>query len=56
VSVLNCRVNSCHFVTVSINCKVTWFVVSDIVDNRIAHFFLLHEDVSLQYFMPVVST
>ncbi|KAK2176299.1 hypothetical protein NP493_672g01017 [Ridgeia piscesae] len=31
-------------------------VICNIVDNRIAHFFLLHEDVSLQYFMPVVST
>ncbi|CAH1773977.1 unnamed protein product [Owenia fusiformis] len=31
-------------------------VICNIVDNRIIHFFVLHEDVSLQYFMPVIST
>lgn len=31
-------------------------VVCNIVDQRIVHFFLLHEDFSLQYFIPAVST
>ena len=29
--------------------------VADIVDKRVVHFYLMHDDVSLQYFMPVVS-
>lgn len=28
---------------------------ADLVDGKVAHFFLLHEDVSLQYFMPAVN-
>lgn len=31
-------------------------VVCNIVDNRVVHFYLMHDDVSLQYFMPVVSS
>ena len=27
---------------------------TDLVDGKVAHFFLLHEDVSLQYFIPAV--
>lgn len=37
---------------------VTWTVlhfVADIIDKRVVHFYLMHDDVSLQYFMPVVS-
>uniref|UniRef100_A0A0B6Z858 Checkpoint protein n=1 Tax=Arion vulgaris TaxID=1028688 RepID=A0A0B6Z858_9EUPU len=30
-------------------------VVCNIVNHRMVHFFLLHDDVSLQYFLPVVS-
>ncbi|XP_074653018.1 checkpoint protein HUS1-like [Tubulanus polymorphus] len=30
-------------------------VICNIVENKVAHFFLLHDDVSLQYFMPAVS-
>lgn len=30
-------------------------VICNIVDKRVVHFFLMHDDVSLQYFMPVVS-
>ncbi|XP_064644167.1 checkpoint protein HUS1-like [Lineus longissimus] len=30
-------------------------VICNIVDNRFIHFFLLHEDMSLQYFMPVIT-
>ena len=29
--------------------------VADIVNKRVVHFYLMHDDVSLQYFMPVVS-
>ena len=29
--------------------------ICNIVDGRVAHFFLLHDDVSLQYFMPEVN-
>ncbi|KAK7092951.1 hypothetical protein V1264_008622 [Littorina saxatilis] len=31
-------------------------VICNIVNNRVVHFYLMHDDVSLQYFMPVVST
>ncbi|XP_013379914.1 checkpoint protein HUS1 isoform X2 [Lingula anatina] len=31
-------------------------VICNILDNRVVHFFLLHDDVSLQYFMPVISS
>ncbi|XP_062593869.1 checkpoint protein HUS1-like isoform X2 [Saccostrea cucullata] len=31
-------------------------VICNIVRRKVVHFFLLHDDVSLQYFMPVVSS
>lgn len=35
---------------------VTGFLLSsDLVSNKIIHFDLLHEDVSLQYFIPALS-
>lgn len=30
-------------------------VLSDIVHHRVVHLILLHEDVSLQYFIPAVA-
>ncbi|KAK2154553.1 hypothetical protein LSH36_265g01028 [Paralvinella palmiformis] len=30
-------------------------IICNIVDTRVVHFFLLHDDVSLQYFMPAIS-
>jgi len=34
---------------------VFFFSLTDIVSKRIAHFILLHEDVSLQYFIPALA-
>ncbi|XP_071103105.1 checkpoint protein HUS1-like [Haliotis cracherodii] len=31
-------------------------VICNIVDKRIVHIFMMHEDVSLQYFMPAISS
>lgn len=37
-------------------CTVMGFLLlPDIVKNKIIHFDLLHEDVSLQYFIPALS-
>jgi len=30
-------------------------VICNIEDNRLVHFLLLHDDLSLQFFMPIVS-
>ena len=36
-------------------CKyVLFYYFPDLVDGKVAHFFLLHEDASLQYFIPAV--
>ncbi|PVD37195.1 hypothetical protein C0Q70_04190 [Pomacea canaliculata] len=31
-------------------------VICNIIDSRLVHFYLMHDDFSLQYFMPVVSS
>ncbi|XP_030828780.1 checkpoint protein HUS1 isoform X2 [Strongylocentrotus purpuratus] len=31
-------------------------IICSIVDNRVMHFFLLHEDLSIQYSMPIIFT
>lgn len=49
-----------HSVDVILNCFFVYFVLfvflfTDIVSRRIVHFILLHEDVSLQYFIPALA-
>jgi hypothetical protein len=37
-----------------LDCISSYFFFLDIADNRVVHFYLMNDDVSLQYFMPVM--